>query len=131
MMTEKQKMLAGQLYDANDPELVADRAGAEAWMARYNALLATTTAERLQVLRERLARAGDGSEIRPPFHCDYGSNIALGSGVFLNFGCVILDVTEVTIDDGTQIGATVQIYTADHPRDPAVRRASKELGLRY
>ena len=66
--------------------------------------------------------------IRPPFHCDYGYNIRLGDGVFLNFNCVILDVVAVTIGDQTQIGSGVQILTADHPRDPAVRVQGLEFG---
>jgi maltose O-acetyltransferase len=127
-MTEKQKMLAGQLYDAADAELVAERMAAAAWMARYNAEAAAPTEERLRLLREQLAEAGDGSEVRPPFHCDYGGNISIGRGVFLNFNCVILDVMRVTIGAGTQIGPAVQIYAADHPRDPAVRRSGKEFG---
>ena len=66
--------------------------------------------------------------IRPPFHCDYGFNISLGAGVFLNFNCVILDVVEVTIGDRTQIGPGVQILTADHPRDAAKRGSGLEFG---
>jgi serine acetyltransferase len=66
--------------------------------------------------------------IRPPFHCDYGFNISLGAGVFLNFNCVILDVVEVTIGDRTQIGPGVQILTADHPRDAAGRASGLEFG---
>jgi maltose O-acetyltransferase len=128
MTTEKQKMLAGQLYDATDPELVAGRTRAASWMVRYNAMLAASAADRLSELRALLAEAGDGAEIRPPFHCDFGSNISLGPGAFLNFNCVILDVVQVTIGAATQIGPAVQIYTADHPRDPAVRRSGKEFG---
>jgi maltose O-acetyltransferase len=79
-------------------------------------------------LRERLAYVGTDAVIRPPFHCDYGYNIRLGDGVFLNFNCVILDVVEVSIGDRTQIGPAVQIYAADHPRDPATRRAGLEFG---
>jgi len=66
--------------------------------------------------------------IRPPFHCDYGFNIRLGAGAFLNFNCVILDVVEVMIGDGAQIGPGVQILTADHPRDPDLRASGLELG---
>ena len=66
--------------------------------------------------------------IRPPFHCDFGYNIRLGPDVFLNFNCVILDVVAVTIGAGTQIGPAVQIYTADHPRDPALRKTGAEFG---
>jgi len=124
----KQKMLAGELYRADDPEIQADQAAARAWMARYNASLDKSDDERRPLLRERLREVGDGAVIRPPFHCDYGFNIALGSGVFLNFNCVILDVVQVTIGDSTQIGPAVQIYTADHPPDAELRRAGYEFG---
>ena len=127
-MTEKQKMLAGAPYHAGDPELRADRARAAAWMVRYNAALATPATERRVLLREAMAAVGDRAVVRPPFHCDYGYNIRLGADVFLNFGCVVLDVMPVAIGDGTQIGPAVQLYAADHPRDPAVRRTGAELG---
>jgi len=128
MRSEKDKMLAGELYDASDAELQADAAAAAAWMARYNATLAMPTEERHALLAERFAAAGPGCVIRPPFHCDYGFNISLGTGVFLNFNCVILDVVAVTIGDKTQIGPGVQILTADHPRDAAERRSGLEFG---
>lgn len=126
--TEKQKMLAGELYDAGDPELQADMAAARHWMVRYNTMLAHSPAERRAVLAERLAAVGEGAVIRPPFHCDYGFNIRLGAGVFLNFNCVILDVVQVTIGDCTQIGPGVQILAADHPRDAEGRAAGLEFG---
>jgi maltose O-acetyltransferase len=126
--TEKEKMLAGELYDASAPELQAEMAAAHKWLARYNAALRASASERWGLLLERLAAVGGGSVIRPPFHCDYGSNISLGAGVFLNFNCVILDVAAVTIGDKTQIGPGVQILTADHPRDAAGRASGLELG---
>jgi maltose O-acetyltransferase len=128
MRTEKDKMLAGELYDASAPEIQAELAATHRWLARYNAALDMAPAERRQLLVERLAAVGDGAVIRPPFHCDYGFNIRLGAGVFLNFDCVILDVVEVTIGDRTQIGPGVQILTADHPRDPAGRASGLEFG---
>jgi maltose O-acetyltransferase len=126
--SEKDKMLAGELYDAGDPELRAAYAAACDWMVRYNATLAIPSAERRRLLKERFAAVGHGATIRPPFHCDYGFNINLGKNVFLNFNCVILDVVAVTIGDGTQIGPGVQLLTADHPRDPAGRRSGLEFG---
>jgi maltose O-acetyltransferase len=126
--TEKEKMLAGELYHAGDPEIQADAEAAKAWLVRYNASLALPPAERRKLLVERLAEVGPEAVIRPPFFCDYGTNIALGANVFLNFNCVILDVVRVTIGDGTQIGPLVQILTADHPRDPEVRRSGLEFG---
>lgn len=128
MRTEKEKMLAGELYRPGDPEIQADLAATRAWLARYNASLARSSEERHELLAERLAEVGAGTVIRPPFHCDYGFNIRLGSNVFLNFNCVILDVVEVTIADGAQIGPAVQIYAADHPRDPVQRRGGLEFG---
>jgi maltose O-acetyltransferase len=125
--TEKQKMLAGELYRP-DAELAADQAAAKAWMIRYNAAMASPASERHAMLCERLGHVGKDAVVRPPFFCDYGTNIRLGDGVFLNFNCVILDVVEVTIGDRTQIGPAVQIYAADHPRDAETRRAGLEFG---
>jgi maltose O-acetyltransferase len=128
--TEKDKMLAGELYDASAPEIQAELAATHRWLARYNAALDMAPADRRALLLERLAAVGDGAVIRPPFHCDYGFNIRLGAGAFLNFNCVILDVVEVIIGDGTQIGPGVQILAADHPRDPALRASGLEFGRR-
>lgn len=121
-------MLAGELYVAIGEELAADGRRVAEWMDRYNASIARTQRDHAVLLREMMASVGEGSYIRPPFHCDYGYNISLGAGVFLNFNCVILDVVKVTIGDRTQIGPGVQILTADHPRDPAQRRAGLEFG---
>ena len=127
-VSEKQKMLAGALYNAVDPEIQADHRAAMAWLVRYNASLGAPAAERRQLLRERFAAVGESADIRPPFHCDYGFNISLGAGVFLNFDCVILDVVAVAIGDKTQIGPGVQILTADHPRGAAERASGLEFG---
>lgn len=131
MATEKQKMLAGELYHAGDPELQADMAAAQRWMARYNdtaARVGLDRAARHRLLAEGLGTVGEGAVVRPPFHCDYGYNIHLGAGVFMNFNCVILDVVEVHIGDGTQIGPGVQILAADHPRDAQARATGAEFG---
>ena len=126
--TDKDKMLAGELYDASAPEIQADLAATHRWLARYNAALDMEPSNRRELLVQRFAAVGEGAVIRPPFHCDYGFNISLGAGVFLNFNCVILDVVEVTIGDRTQIGPGVQILTADHPRDAAGRSSGLEFG---
>ena len=125
--TEKKKMLAGELYRP-DAELGADQAATKEWLARYNAALTLPVSKRHELLSERLAYVGRDAVIRPPFFCDYGYNIRLGDGAFLNFNCVILDVVEVSIGDRTQIGPAVQIYAADHPRDAATRRSGLEFG---
>lgn len=128
MPSEKQKMLAGELYTADDAELIADNRRIGAWMDRYNATQTLSSEARLVLLREAFASVGDGTVIRPPFFCDYGYNIRMGAGVFLNFNCIILDVVAVTIGDQTQIGPGVQILTADHPCDAAMPRAGIECG---
>lgn len=128
ILTEKQKMLAGEFYFPGDPEIQADQARAHQWLARFNATLALSVDERRAVLAEGLGTVGEHVDLRPPFHCDYGYNIHLGRGVFLNFNCVILDVVEVTIGDRTAIGPGVQILTADHPRDPQTRATGAEFG---
>src|SRR5437763_15811817 len=130
MRTEKEKMLAGELYDPSAPEIQAELAAAHRWLARYNAALDMAPSERRKLLVESLAAVGDGAVVRPPFHCDYGFNIRLGAGVFLNYNCVILDVCEVVIGDATQIGPAVQIYTADHPRSLEERKNGVEFGKR-
>ncbi|WP_276039664.1 sugar O-acetyltransferase [Sphingomonas sp. GM_Shp_1] len=127
-MTQKERMLAGELYRADDPELSADAVRAAAWMARYNGAAGASAEDRHAMLAEGLGQAGAGAVVRSPFHCDYGYNIHLGERVFLNFGCVILDVVRVEIGAGTQIGPGVQILTADHPRDPALRGEGWEFG---
>jgi maltose O-acetyltransferase len=129
MRSEKEKMLAGEPYRPGDPELQADAARARLWMGRYNAVMARRQPERHALMAELFAEVGAGTTIRPPFFCDYGSNIHLGADVFLNFNCVILDVAQVWIGDKTQIGPGVQILTADHPREAASREAGLESGL--
>jgi maltose O-acetyltransferase len=126
--TEKEKMLAGDLYGPLDPELQAELGLTRGWLARYNQAFAATDEERHRLLLERLGGVGAGAVIRPPFFCDYGFNITLGEGVFLNYNCVILDVVSVSIGDRAQIGPGVQVLAADHPRDAATRAAGLEFG---
>src|SRR5690242_13955234 len=128
MRTEKEKMLAGDLYAASDAELQAELAATERWLARFNAALSAPIETRRAILAERLAVVGRGAIVRPPFYCDYGSNIRLGDDVFINYNCVFLDVVGIVIGDRTQIGPGVHIYAADHPRDPEVRRRGLEFG---
>ena len=126
--SQMEKMLAGEPYDASAPEIQAELLATHRWLTRYNAALDKTPPERRALLLERLATVGEAAEIRPPFHCDYGFNIQLGAGAFLNFNCVILDVVPVTIGERTLIGPGVQILAADHPRDRAQRASGLELG---
>lgn len=124
---EREKMLAGELYRPGAPEIQADQAATKAWLVRYNASLGLSAEARRMLLAERLGDVGERVVVRPPFHCDYGFNIRLGTDVFLNCSCVILDVVEVAIGEGTQIGPAVQIYAADHPRERADRREGLEI----
>ncbi len=126
--SEKEKMLAGELYLSSDPEIQAELAATRGWLSRYNASDGLSVGEQRQLLRERLGSVGEGVVVRPPFCCDFGFNIRLGAGVFLNFNCVLLDVNEIAIGERTQVGPGVQIYAADHPRDAALRRQLLELG---
>lgn len=124
--SEKEKMLRGELYRGFDPELIADRAKSEALMLELNAM--PNGDARQEVLKRLMGSMGENVEVRSPFFCDYGYNIHLGDGAFMNFNCVVLDVVEVRIGAGTQIGPAVQIYAADHPRDPKVRLQGLENG---
>ena len=127
-MSQKSRMLAGELYNAQDAELQAEQLRAAQWMLRYNASGAHGAAVLLGMLREIMAEVGDGVVIRPPFSCDYGFNIHVGDGAYLNFNCVVLDVMPVHIGAGTLIGPNVQILTADHPRNALERAAGLEFG---
>jgi maltose O-acetyltransferase len=122
-------MLAGELYDAGDPELVRARARARRLIARYNATLSDDEAERGQLLADLFADVGAGAWIEPPFHCDYGWNITLGERAFLNFGCVALDCAPVEIGANAKLGPYVQLCTATHPLEPAKREAGLEYAL--
>lgn len=128
MASEKEKMIAGELYLPGDPELVRERARNQELQRRYNKTTVSEQSERQPILREWLGSYGEGCAIRTPFYADYGYNIHLGRDVFFNFGCVLLDVCTIRIGDMTQIGPYVQILTADHPRDSAARDAGLEFG---
>jgi maltose O-acetyltransferase len=122
MATEREKMLAGELYDPLDPELVAGRTRARDLCWRLNATAEADQDERRRVLRDLFATGGETVWMQPPFFCDYGSNIELGERVFFNFNCVVLDVCRVRIGDFTLFGPAVQIYTPMHPMDADLRR---------
>jgi maltose O-acetyltransferase len=122
MASEKQKMLSGGLYDPTDPELVAGRRRARDLCQALNASPDSAEAERRRILTDLFAAGGDKVWMQPPFFCDYGSNIELGERVFFNFNCVVLDVCRVAIGSFTLFGPAVQLYTATHPMDAALRR---------
>src|SRR5688572_10062952 len=115
-------MLAGEMYDPFDPELVAGRERARDLCQSLNSTRAAQQDERRRILRELFGTGGDSVWMQPPFFCDYGQNIRLGERVFFNFNCVVLDVCEVTIGDFTLFGPAVQVYTATHPMNAELRR---------
>lgn len=124
MPTEKQKMLAGEPYDASDPALVAARRRARE-LCQALAVL-SPGAPQAQLLTELFGAATD-AYITPPFFCDYGRNIELGRGVYFNFNCVVLDVAKVKVGDNVMFGPAVQLYTASHPLDAAQRSRGLEF----
>jgi maltose O-acetyltransferase len=122
MRTEREKMLAGEWYDASDADLSAARERADALCKQLNATRETEIEERRRICAALFAAGGDVATIRPPFFCDYGSNIRLGMGVYFNFNCVVLDVCLVTVGDRTLFGPAVQIYAATHPLNAELRK---------
>jgi maltose O-acetyltransferase len=120
--TEREKMLAGELYDPLDPELVAARIRARDLCQDLNATRESQETERRRIVRELFGKGGDSVWMQPPFYCDYGTNIELGERVFFNFNCVVLDVCSVRIGDFTLFGPAVQIYTPLHPLNAEQRR---------
>jgi maltose O-acetyltransferase len=120
-------MLAGELYDAFDPELVEKRRRARDLCQALATSRDGDEVKRRELLCELFARGGDSVLMEPPFFCDYGAHIELGERVFFNFNCTVLDVCRVRIGSFTLFGPSVQILTPLHPLDPELRR-SREYG---
>ena len=118
-------MLAGELYLATDPQLLDERARCDRLTRAFNE--EPDPESRSVLLRTLLGSVGERVEVRPPFACDYGSQIHLGDDVFVNFGAVILDCAPVVLGDGCQVGPGVNISAADHPREPGLRRDGWEF----
>jgi maltose O-acetyltransferase len=126
MKTEKEKMLAGELYNALDPQLSEDRLQARLLLKALNDASEDQAEERAQVLKQLFPHAGEDLWLQPPFYCDYGYNLYIGDKVFFNFNCVVLDVMPVRIGSRTLFGPNVQIYTATHPMDYQLRATGLE-----
>jgi maltose O-acetyltransferase len=120
-------MLAGELYDPLDPELVRARERARDLCQALNATREQEQQTRRRLLADLFGSGGDSVWLQPPFFCDYGSNIHLGERVYFNFNCVVLDVCDVRIGAFTSFGPAAQIYTATHPMQPQLRR-TQEFG---
>lgn len=125
-MTEKEKMLAGELYDACDAELLKELNAVKVLCQQYNNLLPTDFAARSTMLQQMLGRADADTFINQPFYCDYGRHIRVGKRFFANFHLTILDEALVTFGDDCFVGPNVSIYTACHSIDPDLRATRKE-----
>lgn len=126
MKTEKEKMLAGELYNALDQQLSDERLKARLLIKKLNDTGEDRVEERSRMIKELIPNAGDGLWVQPPFYCDYGTNLVIGEKVFFNFNCVVLDVAQVTIGNRTLFGPNVQIYTATHPMNYKERASGLE-----
>jgi maltose O-acetyltransferase len=124
--SQRDRMLAGDLYIADDPVLAQEHQRAMVLMEAFNRSPAADPDARRRILTELLGSFGEGAEIRPPFYCDYGYQTRIGARTFANFGLVVLDVARITIGDDVQIGPNVQLLTATHPLEPEPRRAKWE-----
>ena len=124
--TMAQRMAAGDLYIADDPELAERSARALDLVASYNATSVRQGDLRRELLEQILGAVGEDVEIRPPFHVDYGTNIRIGARTFVNFGLMALDVADITLGADCQLGPNVQLLTPTHPVDPELRRAKWE-----
>lgn len=129
-MTEYDKMITGQLYNALDPELVKMRQDARQLLTKINQNLGDIreNGQDFGLCKSLFGDMGRNLWLQPPFYCDYGRNISLGDNVYINFNCVILDVAPVRIGSHVMMGPAVQIYTASHPLDAKERAKGLELG---
>ncbi|SFZ90878.1 maltose O-acetyltransferase [Flaviramulus basaltis] len=125
-MTEKDKMLAGEMYNPSDPELAKERHTVRLLFHKFNNLSEEHLEERQNILYKIFKNADENLIVEPPFHCDYGTNIKAGKNLFMNFNCCILDVAQVTIGDNCMFAPHVQIYTATHPLEFKLRNSGKE-----
>lgn len=128
MLTEKEKMLNGELYNPEDTELVKGRTNARRLTRLFNSSKETEHVLRDEVLRELFGSYRENMEVEPDFRCDYGYNIHLGENFYANFNCVILDVCKVQIGNNCMMAPGVHIYTAAHPLNPYERIAGTEYG---
>lgn len=126
---EYRRMIAGEPYRPDDPELVAARQRARSLEFRYNHTPPERPEVRREILQDLLGSVGEQVEIEPTLHCDYGINIHLGEDFYANANCVLLDVAEIRIGDQVMLAPGVQLLTATHPVDPVERTSGRELGF--
>ena len=126
-MTEKEKMLAGEIYSATDPELIAELYATRELTHDYNSLRPSETQKMREIMKNLLGYVADDQFIiNQPFRCDYGKHIRIGRRFFANFNLTILDEALVTIGDDCFFGPNVSIYTACHSTDPVERNSRRE-----
>ncbi|WP_044339407.1 sugar O-acetyltransferase [Rossellomorea aquimaris] len=125
-MTEKEKMLNGEYYNARDPELMEMAQKARALMDKFNFSQPDQAETKQEILTELLESMGENVWVEKPFYCDYGQNISIGKNTFINFNCTILDTNKVTIGENVLIAPNVQIYSATHPL-----QASERINLHH
>ncbi|MCI0635903.1 MAG: sugar O-acetyltransferase [Actinobacteria bacterium] len=126
--TQRERMLAGDLYVADDPVLAQETRRAALLTTEFNESSPEDADGRRRILLDLLGSFGEGSEIRPPLYCDYGYQTHIGARTFVNFGLVVLDVARVTVGNDVQVGPYVQLLTATHPVEAEPRRAKWESG---
>jgi maltose O-acetyltransferase len=124
--SQRERMLAGDPYIADDPELSADNLRATRLMEELNGSAGDNPAERRRILTQLLGAFGQDAQLRPPLYCDYGYQIRVGARTFINFGLVALDVATISIGQDVQIGPNVQLLTPTHPVQAGARRAKWE-----
>ncbi|WP_282085657.1 sugar O-acetyltransferase [Streptomyces tendae] len=124
--THLERMLAGDLYIADDPEIARRQQQAVRLAARYQAAYAQDAESARPLLVELLGSLGAEAQVRPPLYVDYGSNITVGARTFVNYNLTALDVAAITIGEDCQIGPNVQLLTPTHPLEPGPRRDKLE-----
>ena len=129
-MTQKERMLAGKLYSADDRELRDMKCKCDLLLDEFNSTANNDTVARKNILKKLFKSAGVNVQFNKPFYCDYGSNIQVGNNVYANFDCIFLDVNKIIIGDNVLFGPRVCIYTAGHPIDKDIRSIGLEFGKR-
>jgi len=127
--TEREKMLSGELYFANGEELFTLRDNSSKLCKEFNKLDHFETEKKEEIMTKLLGSVGKNCFITPPIQMDYGINTHLEDGVYMNFGCVILDCARIDIGEGTLFAPNVQLYAATHPTDPETRKSGLELAF--
>ncbi|MFH9617281.1 sugar O-acetyltransferase [Streptomyces pratensis] len=127
--TNLERMLAGDLYIADDPEIARRQQRAMRLAARFQAAYTEDAEAARAALAELLDSVGEGVDLRPPLYVDYGSNISIGARTFVNYHLTALDVARITIGEDCQIGPNVQLLTPTHPVKPEPRRDKLEAAL--